>query len=56
MTTYFLINGAKRYDATVKKIKTAAKQTRVKIVSMTDELRPIKNSADPLTVTKIVLA
>ena len=46
MTTYFLINGAKKYDATIKKIKTAAKQTRAKIVSMTDELQLIRETEE----------
>jgi hypothetical protein len=39
MTTYYLLNSSKRYDAMMKKIKAVAKQTKARILSMDEEIK-----------------
>jgi uncharacterized protein YPO0396 len=54
MTTYYLLNDSKRYDAMMKKIKAVAKQTKTRILSMNEEIRQ-ETEEVPYTVTRVVI-
>jgi hypothetical protein len=72
MTKYYLNNESKRFDSTLKKIKTVAKQTKTKIMSIEDRIKmeEVKHYEGedaqgndqwrveqvPHTITKVVIA
>jgi len=72
MTNYYLNSESKRFDSTLKKIKTVAKQTKTKIVSIEDRIKmeEVKHYEGedtqgndkwrvervPHTITKVVIA
>jgi hypothetical protein len=60
MTTYILRNDAPKFDTILKKIKTAAKQTRVEIIGMYEIQSQVDFNDQPVrdgvVMTRIIVA